>query len=48
LLAAAEGHARARGARTLYIGVLAANAGAAELYRKVGFRPYSELLIKTL
>lgn len=48
LLATAEGHARAHGARTLHIGVLAANSGAAELYRKVGFRPYSELLIKTL
>lgn len=48
LLAAAEAHAVAHQARELQIGVLAANLGARELYRAVGFTPHLEILTKSL
>lgn len=46
LLAAAERYALASGAAELRIAVLSGNRGAAELYRRVGFAPYSEVLTK--
>lgn len=48
LLVEAERYARAAGASELRIAVLSANRGAAELYRRVGFAPYSEVLTKRL
>ncbi len=48
LLAEAERYARAAGAVELRIAVLSANRGAATLYRRVGFVPYSEVLTKRL
>lgn len=48
LLGAAEEYALMRGASELRVGVLSANRGAAELYRRVGFAPYLETLSKKL
>jgi ribosomal protein S18 acetylase RimI-like enzyme len=48
LLAAAEEHARAEGARELCIHVLSDNRIAGRLYRAAGFKPYLELLSKPL
>jgi ribosomal protein S18 acetylase RimI-like enzyme len=48
LLAAAEDHARAEGARELCINVLSHNRVAAGLYRAAGFAPYLEMLSKPL
>jgi ribosomal protein S18 acetylase RimI-like enzyme len=48
LLQRAEAFARANGATTLRIGVLAANAAARELYRRRGFSDYHVQLVKTL
>jgi ribosomal protein S18 acetylase RimI-like enzyme len=46
LLAEAERYARAAGATELRIAVLSENRGAAALYRRAGFAPYSEILSK--
>jgi ribosomal protein S18 acetylase RimI-like enzyme len=48
LIAQSEQYARASGATELRIAVLSGNRGAAELYRRVGFAPYSEILTKRL
>jgi len=48
LLSASERYARASGATELRIAVLSENRGAAELYRRVGFAAYSEVLRKRL
>jgi ribosomal protein S18 acetylase RimI-like enzyme len=48
LLAAAERHARSRGAATLKIGVLARNRDARRLYERVGFLDYRLQLTKSL
>jgi ribosomal protein S18 acetylase RimI-like enzyme len=48
LLAEAERYARATGASELRIAVLSENRAAAELYRRAGFAPYSEVLTKRL
>jgi len=48
LLSAAEGHARAHGARTLRLGVLAGNAAARRLYASAGFEEYEVELAKPL
>jgi ribosomal protein S18 acetylase RimI-like enzyme len=48
LLSAAEGYARARGARTLRIGVLARNTSARRLYESAGFEAYEVELAKQL
>jgi ribosomal protein S18 acetylase RimI-like enzyme len=48
LLREAERWAAAAGATDLRIGVLSDNEDAMRLYRRVGFKPYSELLAKQL
>jgi ribosomal protein S18 acetylase RimI-like enzyme len=48
LLSAAEGYARARGARSLRIGVLARNSAARRLYGAAGFEEYEVELAKHL
>lgn len=48
LLDEAERWAKAAGATDLRIGVLSENAGAMRLYRRAGFKPYSEILAKQL
>jgi ribosomal protein S18 acetylase RimI-like enzyme len=48
LLAESERYARESGAAELRIAVLSDNRTAAELYRRVGFVPYSEVLAKRL
>jgi ribosomal protein S18 acetylase RimI-like enzyme len=48
LLQAAEARARSRGARTLRIGVLAANSGAHRLYRSLGYSDHEIVLEKKL
>jgi ribosomal protein S18 acetylase RimI-like enzyme len=48
LLSAAEGYARARGATSLCIGVLARNAAARRLYESAGFEEYDVELAKRL
>jgi GNAT superfamily N-acetyltransferase len=48
LLAHAEEYARACGARTLRLGVLARNAGAAALYEREGYRDYVRVMTKSL
>jgi ribosomal protein S18 acetylase RimI-like enzyme len=46
LLSEAERYAREAGASELRIAVLSANRDAAQLYRRLGFAPYSEILTK--
>jgi ribosomal protein S18 acetylase RimI-like enzyme len=48
LLQRAEKHARARGATTLRLGVLAANNTARRLYTSAGFQGYLEIMAKDL
>jgi ribosomal protein S18 acetylase RimI-like enzyme len=48
LLSAAEGYARARGARSLRIEVLARNAAARRLYASAGYEEYEVELAKPL
>jgi len=48
LLTAAEGLARAHGARELRIALLSGNAPAARLYRAAGFAPYLDIMRKDL
>ena len=48
LLEAAEGYARARGARSLRIGALTRNAAARSLYASAGFEEYEVELAKQL
>ena len=48
LMRVAEAHASSSGARRLRVGVLAANSGAHNLYRKLGYRDREIVLEKTL
>ena len=48
LMRVAEAHACSAGARRLRVGVLAANNGAHNLYRKLGYRDQEIVLEKTL
>jgi ribosomal protein S18 acetylase RimI-like enzyme len=48
LMRVAEAHAFSSGARRLRVGVLAANSGAYDLYRKLGYRDREVVLEKTL
>ena len=48
LMRAAEAHARSRGATRIRVGVLAANSGAHELYRRLGYHDQEIILEKTL
>jgi ribosomal protein S18 acetylase RimI-like enzyme len=48
LLSAAEGYARARGARSLRIGALTRNAAARSLYASAGFEEYEVELAKQI
>lgn len=48
LMRVAEAHAVASGARQMRVGVLAANSGAHNLYRKLGYRDQQVVLEKTL
>ena len=48
LMRVAEAHAFSSGARRLRVGVLAANSGAHNLYRKLGYRDQAIVVEKTL
>jgi GNAT superfamily N-acetyltransferase len=48
LMQVAEAHARSSGARRIRVGVLAANSGAHELYRRLGYKDREVVLEKTL
>jgi ribosomal protein S18 acetylase RimI-like enzyme len=48
LMHVAEVHARSSGARRIRIGVLAANSGAHELYRRLGYHDQEVVLEKEL
>jgi ribosomal protein S18 acetylase RimI-like enzyme len=48
LMRAAEAHAQSHGAVRLRVGVLAANTGAHDLYRRLGYRDHDVILEKAL
>jgi len=48
LMQVAEAQARSSGARRIRIGVLAANSGAHQLYKRLGYQDHEIVLEKTL